>query len=115
MKAMLGLAGVILLWPGYALACPACISSIFGDRSYNWAFLGLILLPFLVSGIIAGILLYSAGYRFTLRGVLATPWARGFAGFSEAAAEAVSPRRSTDSQASAVAAGAQLAPHKETT
>jgi hypothetical protein len=51
------LAAVLLaLAPGTALACASCVSSAFGDRSYNWAFLGLVLLPFVVVGIVGGLI-----------------------------------------------------------
>jgi len=44
--------------PRAALACATCISSPFGDQSYNWPYLGLILLPFGLIVAIAGILGY---------------------------------------------------------
>jgi hypothetical protein len=53
----------LLLAPEAALACPTCVSSAFGDRSFNWAYLGLIAAPFLLTGTIGGILAWSAGYR----------------------------------------------------
>jgi len=56
--AMGGLASI--LTPGAALACATCISSPFGDQSYNWPYLGLILLPFGLIVTIAGILGYHA-------------------------------------------------------
>jgi hypothetical protein len=46
--------------PRAALACATCISSPFGDQSYNWPYLGLILLPFGLIVAIAGILGYHA-------------------------------------------------------
>jgi hypothetical protein len=49
-----------LLTPGVALACATCISSPFGNQSYNWPYLGLILLPFGLIVMIAGILGYHA-------------------------------------------------------
>src|SRR5262249_52826110 len=48
--ALAGLA--LILTPRSASACATCISSPFGDQSYNWPYLGLILLPF---GLIVGI------------------------------------------------------------
>ena len=54
--------------PGRALACTWCISSAFGDRSFNWPYLGLILAPFLVAVVIGIVLARSAG--FELRALL---------------------------------------------
>jgi hypothetical protein len=67
------------LLPRAAAACPTCISSAYGDRTYNWAYIGLLLMPFLVAVVIAGILAWSAGYldRARLRRLVArTPLAR---------------------------------------
>jgi hypothetical protein len=53
------LAGLVpLLTPRSARACATCIASPFGDPSYAWSYLGLILLPFGLLGVIAGLLLY---------------------------------------------------------
>jgi hypothetical protein len=49
---VLGLA----LRPGVAAACASCISSAYGDRTYTWPYLGLIVMPFIVGGVIAVIL-----------------------------------------------------------
>ncbi|MGH7279749.1 MAG: hypothetical protein ACREJG_13835 [Candidatus Rokuibacteriota bacterium] len=46
----------VTLAPGTAAACTWCLSSAFGDRSYNWAYLGLILAPFGISLVIGGVL-----------------------------------------------------------
>ena len=46
----------VVLAPESALACASCVWSPFGDRSYNWAFLGLILLPFAVVGVVGGLI-----------------------------------------------------------
>jgi hypothetical protein len=54
---------LVTLAPGLAAACPACISSPYGDRTYNWAYVGLLLAPFLVATVIGGVLAWSAGYR----------------------------------------------------
>jgi hypothetical protein len=54
--ALAGLA--LLLTPRSALACATCIASPFGDQSYSWPYLGLILLPFGLIAVIAGILGY---------------------------------------------------------
>lgn len=47
---------VLLARPGVAAACATCISSPFGDRSYNLAYLGLILTPFAVALAIGAVL-----------------------------------------------------------
>jgi len=39
---------LLLAWPGWALACASCLANAYGDRSYNVAYLGLILTPFAV-------------------------------------------------------------------
>ncbi len=44
------------------LLCATCISSAWGDRTFNWAYLGLLVLPFVVTAVIAGVLAWSAGY-----------------------------------------------------
>jgi hypothetical protein len=44
-----------------AAACPSCISSAYGDRTFNWAFLILLLMPFVVSAAIGGVLFYVYG------------------------------------------------------
>jgi len=58
--ALAGLA--LVLTPRSALACATCIASPFGDQTYTWPYLGLILLPFGLILAIAGILVYSAGF-----------------------------------------------------
>jgi len=49
--------------PRAAEACTWCLSSAFGDRSFNWPYLGLILAPFLVGVTIGGVLAWHAGIR----------------------------------------------------
>ena len=44
-----------LVLPALALACASCISSPYGDRSYNLAYVGLILTPFAVALAIGGV------------------------------------------------------------
>ena len=39
----------LVLVPAAALACASCVSSAFGDRTYNWAYLTLLLMPFLLA------------------------------------------------------------------
>ena len=46
---------VLLLAPRAASACAFCAASAYGDRTFNWAFLGLILMPFVVGLGIAGV------------------------------------------------------------
>jgi hypothetical protein len=46
----------LLLWPRVAAACATCLSTPYGDRTYNLAFLGLLLMPFLVAAAIGGVL-----------------------------------------------------------
>jgi len=52
-----------LLVPAAALACPTCVSSAFGDRTYNWAYLGLLVMPFLLTAVVGAIVAWSAGVR----------------------------------------------------
>ncbi len=54
--AVAGLA--LILAPRPALACATCIASPFGDQTYTWPYLGLILLPFGLIAAIVGILGY---------------------------------------------------------
>ena len=46
---------LVLLAPRAAAACATCVASAYGDRTFNWAFLGLILMPFVVGLGIAGV------------------------------------------------------------
>jgi hypothetical protein len=50
--------------PRAAAACPSCVSSGFGDRSYSWAYLGLILMPFVIAVVIVTVLAWQAGWRW---------------------------------------------------
>ena len=50
-----------LLVPAAAEACATCIGSPFGDRTYNWPYLALILLPFAMASVIGGVLLRVSG------------------------------------------------------
>ena len=52
--------GVALL-PACAEACASCIGSPFGDRTYNWPYLVLILVPFVVGVVIAGVMMRVTG------------------------------------------------------
>ena len=51
----------LMLLPAAAEACATCIGSPFGDRTYNWPYLGLILLPFVMATVIAGVLVRVSG------------------------------------------------------
>jgi protein-L-isoaspartate O-methyltransferase len=66
--AMLALA--LVLAPRAALACAACLSSAYGDRSFNWAYGALMLAPFLVAVVIGAVLAWNAGYRLRWRASL---------------------------------------------
>lgn len=52
----------VLLTPGFAWACASCISTPFGDQTYTWPYLGLILLPFGLMAAVIGVLAYHTGY-----------------------------------------------------
>jgi hypothetical protein len=49
---------LLLLAPRAAHACASCLWSAYGDRTFNWAFLGLIIMPFVVVAVIGGVLLH---------------------------------------------------------
>jgi len=51
----------LMLLPAAAEACATCIGSPFGDRTYNWPYLALILLPFVMGTVIAGVLVRVSG------------------------------------------------------
>jgi hypothetical protein len=53
--------------PRVALACPTCVSSAFGDRTFNWPYFALILMPFAITAVIGGVIAYRAGYRVPRR------------------------------------------------
>ena len=89
---------VLLLAPRAASACAFCAASAYGDRTFNWAFLGLILMPFVVGLGIAGV--FAARYY--------APFPRW-----EARLPLFHPRRARPSR-SAAAGAAQVAPHEET-
>ena len=46
----------VVLAPAAALACPTCVSSAFGDRTYNWAYLGLLVMPFVLTAVVGAII-----------------------------------------------------------
>jgi hypothetical protein len=45
------------------LACVGCVSSAFGDRTFGWAYLTLVVAPFVVVAAIAAVLAWKAGIR----------------------------------------------------
>ena len=49
----------LALVPAAAEACATCIASAYGDRTFNWAFLSLLLVPFVVGAGIGTVLLVS--------------------------------------------------------
>jgi hypothetical protein len=49
--------------PRVVSACATCISSGYGDRSFTWAYIGLILMPFAVGIPIVVTLAWYAGWR----------------------------------------------------
>jgi hypothetical protein len=55
------------LAPGVAAACATCVSSAYGDRTFNWAYGGLLLAPFVVAVVVAAVLSWNAGYRLRWR------------------------------------------------
>ena len=50
------LGAATLLLPGTAAACATCVSSAFGDQTYNWPYFGLIVMPFVVTGVVGAVL-----------------------------------------------------------
>ena len=55
------LLAVSLLLPAAAEACPTCISSPFGDRTFGWPYLILFVVPFALAAVIGGILMRVTG------------------------------------------------------
>ena len=60
MRRALVLATGIWLIPSAVFACTWCAASAFGDRTFNWPYLSLIVAPFVVGSAIAGVLAYHA-------------------------------------------------------
>jgi hypothetical protein len=44
------------LFPSAASACTWCVSSAFGDRTFSWPYLGLLVAPFMIGSTIAAVL-----------------------------------------------------------
>jgi hypothetical protein len=61
--ALAALLGAAVITPRAAFACATCVSSGFGDRSYTMAYLGLLLMPFVVAVAIVVTLAWYAGWR----------------------------------------------------
>jgi hypothetical protein len=47
---------IVALLPGAAAACATCIASPWGDRTFNWGYLTLLLMPFVVGTGVAAVL-----------------------------------------------------------
>jgi hypothetical protein len=62
-----GVAAAAALAPRVAAACASCVSSAYGDRSFNWAYGALMLAPFVLLIVVGGVLGWSAGYRLRWR------------------------------------------------
>lgn len=101
----------LLLAPRAAWACATCVSSAYGDRTFNWAFLGLILMPFAVATAIAGS--FAWWYYAPLRR-WAAPYRRARTRLITWGATKWPPKLPTLLRSSRRAKGpAQLAPHEE--
>ena len=59
------LALAMLAAPAAADACASCIASPFGDQTYNWPYLVLILVPFAAGAVIGGVMMRVTGARFS--------------------------------------------------
>jgi hypothetical protein len=57
------LALAMLALPAAAEACASCVSSPFGDRTYNWPYLVLILVPFAAAAVVGGVMMHVTGAR----------------------------------------------------
>ena len=55
------LAAMGALVPRTAAACATCVSSAYGDQTYNWPYLALILMPFVVTGALGAVLYHYRG------------------------------------------------------
>jgi hypothetical protein len=54
----LALAVGLVLAPSAVFACPGCLASPYGDRTFGWAYLMLYAAPFFIASAIAGALAY---------------------------------------------------------
>jgi hypothetical protein len=62
---VVALAGILA--PRAAAACASCVSSAYGDRSFNWGYGALLAAPFLVATVVVAVLGWNAGYRLRWR------------------------------------------------
>ncbi len=67
-----------LVVPRPAAACTWCVASAFGDRSFNWPYLSLILAPFIVGA--ASVIVLARSARFDPRAFVTRLVARDAAG-----------------------------------
>jgi hypothetical protein len=58
MTAAVAVGLLVLAAPAVAWACPGCVSSAFGDRTYGWPYLSLLAAPFAIGSGIAGVMAY---------------------------------------------------------
>ena len=56
MRRLFALVLALAALPRGASACASCISSAFGDQTYNWAYIGLMFTPLVLCGVIGGVL-----------------------------------------------------------
>jgi hypothetical protein len=63
--------------PRPAAACAMCLSAAFGDRSYTWPYIGLILAPFIVGVGITLVLAWHHGWRWTTARTELSAWFAG--------------------------------------
>jgi hypothetical protein len=49
------------------LACASCVTSAYGDRTFNWAYTALMVVPFVVLVVISAVFVWNAGYRLRWR------------------------------------------------
>ena len=71
MRRWLSFALVLAAMPRDAGACASCISSAFGDQTYNWAYVGLMLTPLVLCAVIGGVIAWS--HRANARDARHTP------------------------------------------
>ncbi len=62
-RLLAGAALVLPLSPAVAAACASCVASAYGDQTFNWAYFGLIAMPFVLAAVLGGVIAWSAGIR----------------------------------------------------
>jgi hypothetical protein len=67
-------AALVAVTPAAGLACATCVSSAFGDRTYNWAYLGLIIMPFALTAVVGFIVAYARGWTPFTASSVRTGW-----------------------------------------